>query len=80
MVLQKRCKPAEREEGGEVKKYKFEIWTTDIYEIIVEAKSKKDAEKILNDNLNNEKYDFRYLPVETEGKTVYKGVIKKKEK
>ena len=59
-----------------MKKYRFEIWTRDTYEIIVEATSKQEAEKILNDNLDNEKYDFRYLPMETDGKTVYKGIVK----
>lgn len=63
-----------------MKKYRFEIWTKDTYEIIVEATSKQEAEKILNDNLDHEKYDFRYLPMETESKTVYKGIVKKKEK
>ena len=59
-----------------MKKYRFEIWTRDTYEIIVEATSKQEAEKILNDNLDNEKYDFRYLPMETDGKTVYKGIVR----
>lgn len=59
-----------------MKKYRFEIWTRDTYEIIVEATSKQEAKKILNDNLDNEKYDFRYLPMETDGKTVYKGIVR----
>lgn len=65
---------------AKIKKYVFNVWVRDTYEIVIDATSKQEAEKILNDNLNHEKYDFRYLPVETDGKTVYKGIRKMKDK